>query len=230
MGDIHGCLLEFEKLVDKLEKDYGKDILIISLGDTVDRGDYNIETVKFCIDLKKEGNFIEVESNHNLKFAKWLDGKEVNISHGMQKTVSQFEKLSDEEKEEFRKEYLDYYLQCPVYVVINNEVIAVHAGIKDSMIGKIDNKIRKFSIYGETTGRYTELGFPERIDWTKNRKVTENSPKIVYGHVVYNDPYINNNCYGIDTGCVLGNKLTGYIPCEDRFIFIKAEKRYFTFL
>ncbi|MDQ7055951.1 MAG: hypothetical protein Q9M89_05555 [Persephonella sp.] len=72
-------------------------------------------------------------------------------------------------------------------------------------------------------------GFPERIDWTRDRIVTENSPKIIYGHVVYDEPYINNRCYGIDTGCVLGNKLTGYNPFTDEFIYISAKRQYFSF-
>ena len=232
IGDIHGCFYEFKALVEKIRKEYGKDTYIVSVGDTVDRGDYNIETVKYCFSLKKEGNFIEVQSNHNLKFYRWLKGKNVKVSYGMQKTVDEFLSLSEEEREVFRKEYIEYYESCPLYLIIKTEkedVVVAHAGIKDEMIGKVNKKIKDFVIYGETTGRFTEKGFPERLDWTKDRVLKPDSPKIVYGHVVYDEPYINNKCYGIDTGCVLGNKLTAYIPTEDRFIFEKARKQYFSF-
>ena len=232
IGDVHGCYIEFKSLVEKIRKEYGKNTLIISVGDTVDRGDYNIETVKYCFHLKKEGNFIEVKSNHNKKFYRWLKGKNVNVSYGMQKTVEEFLSLDEMEREKFRENYIKYYESCPLYLIVNTEkgkVVIAHAGIKDDMIGKTDKKVEDFVIYGETTGKFTEKGFPERVDWTKNRKVDEHSPVIVYGHVVFDEPYINNRCYGIDTGCVLGNKLTAYIPPENRFIFEKARKTYFTF-
>ncbi len=232
IGDIHGCLLEFKSLVEKVRKEYGDDTLIISVGDTVDRGDYNIETVKYCFSLKEKGNFIEVQSNHNLKFYRWLKGKNVKVSYGMQKTVNEYLSLSDKEREEFKEKYINYYESCPLYVIVHTggeKVVVAHAGIKDEMIGKVNKKIKDFVIYGETTGKFTEKGFPERIDWTGDRVLTENSPKIVYGHVVYEEPYINNKCYGIDTGCVLGNKLTAYIPAEEKFIFEKARKKYFSF-
>jgi diadenosine tetraphosphatase ApaH/serine/threonine PP2A family protein phosphatase len=118
----------------------------------------------------------------------------------------------------------------PLYLIVNNnETVVAHAGIKDNMIRQVSKKIKDFVLYGQTTGRFLENGFPERLDWTINRKVTPESPKIVYGHVVYDEPYINNKCYGIDTGCVLGKKLTAYFPREDKFEFVKAKKQYYTF-
>jgi len=229
IGDIHGCVKEFEKLVSIIRKEYGEDCLIISAGDTVDRGDYNIETIELCMSMYEEGNFLEVQSNHNHKFVRWLKGEYVKISYGMQKTVEQFDKLPESKKEELKERYISYYSECPLYLIINDNTVVAHAGIKDEMIGKTGKNIKSFVLYGETTGRVTEEGFPERIDWTKNRILKPDSPKIVYGHVVFEEPYINNLCYGIDTGCVLGNKLTAYIPDEERFIFQKAEKVYFSF-
>jgi protein phosphatase len=229
IGDIHGCLKEFEKIVKDIKRDYGKDCFIISVGDTVDRGDYNIETIEYCMHLYEEGNFIEVQSNHNYKFTRWLKGENVKISYGMQKTIQQFNNLPESKKFEIKERYLKYYSECPLYIIVNDDTIVAHAGIKDDMIGKKGSKVKDFVLYGETTGRFTKEGFPERIDWTKKRKVTPESKKIVYGHVVFREPYINNMCYGIDTGCVLGNKLTAYIPDENRFIFQKAKKVYFSF-
>ncbi len=232
IGDIHGCFIEFKSLVEKVRKEYGKDTLIISVGDTVDRGDYNIKTVEYCFSLKEEGNFIEVQSNHNRKFYRWLKGKNVNVSYGMQKTVDEFLSLPEEKQQQLKEKYIKYYEECPLYLIIETErekVVVAHAGIKDEMIGKVNKKIKDFVLYGETTGKFTEKGFPERIDWTKSRNVKKDSPIIVYGHVVYDEPYINNKCYGIDTGCVLGNKLTAFIPVENRFIFEKARKQYFSF-
>lgn len=229
VGDIHGCFEEFKELIKIVNDIYGKDSLIISVGDTIDRGDYNIETLQLCLNLYREGRYYEVKSNHLDKFVRWLKGSNVNISHGMQKTVSQFLALNKKLQEKLKEEVIKFYENLPLYIVINSDVVVAHAGIKDEFIGRVDKQVKSFILYGQTTGRYTEKGFPERVDWTKDRKVNEKSLRIVYGHVVYDEPYINNKCYGIDTGACLGNKLTGYIPVEDRFIFVKSKKAYYKF-
>ncbi len=229
IGDVHGCYYELKELITNLQSKYGKDILIISVGDNVDRGDYNLKTLDLCIELFNEGKFIEVQSNHMDKFVRWLKGSNVKISYGMQKTVDEFLNLPKTIQEQYRKKIIEYYSSAPLYVIVNKETVIAHAGIKDDMIGKTGKKVKSFVLYGQTTGRYTPEGFPERLDWTKERKLKANSPKIVYGHVVFQKPYINNKCYGIDTGCVFGNKLTAYIPQIDTFEFVKAKKTYYTF-
>ncbi|WP_029522089.1 metallophosphoesterase [Persephonella sp. KM09-Lau-8] len=229
IGDIHGCLIEFQEMVSKIQSRYGEDTIIVSLGDTIDRGDYNVETLEYCFELQKTGRFIEIQSNHNLKLYRWFKGRKVNISSGMKKTIDQIIQMPEKKQEELKEKYIRYYESLPLYLIINGSVVVAHAGIKDEMIGKVNRKIKDFVIFGETTGRYTEKGFPERLDWTKNRKVDKYSPIIVYGHVVFEKPYINNKAYGIDTGCVLGNMLTAYNPFRDEFLFVQAKKQYFSF-
>lgn len=230
IGDAHGCYYELKELIEKIWSKYGEDTFIISVGDNIDRGDYNLKTLEFCMDLHKKGKFLEVQSNHMDKFIRWLKGNDVKISYGMQKTVEEFNSLPEKAKENLKNKILEYYEKMPLYLIVNNnESVIAHAGIKDEMIGRVSKKIKSFVLYGETTGRFLENGFPERLDWTINRKVKPDSPKIIYGHTVYEEPYINNKCYGIDTGCVLGNKLTAYLPREDKFEFVKAKKQYYSF-
>ncbi len=229
VGDVHGCYYEFKNLIQKLEDKYGKDVFIISVGDTVDRGDYNLKTIEYTMELFEKGRYLEVQSNHNDKFVRWLKGRNVKISYGMQKTVDEFLSLPEKKQQILREKIINFYEKLPLYLIINDNVVVAHAGIKDEYIGRTDKKVKSFVLYGETTGKFTPEGFPERIDWTKKRKVNPNSPKIVYGHVVFPEPYINNKCYGIDTGCVLGNKLTAYIPDKEEFVFEKAQKQYYSF-
>ncbi len=229
IGDVHGCFIEFKNLVDKIRGMFGKDILIISVGDTVDRGDYNLETLKYTFSLYKEGNYLEVKSNHNEKIYKWLLGRNVRISFGAQKTIEEFKNLTKSEFEKVREEYINYYEKLPLYIVINNNIVVAHAGILDRYIGKTDKKVKGFVLYGKTTGKFTKDGFPERLDWTKERTVKQNSPKIIYGHIIYKEPYINNRAYGIDTGCFTGSKLTAYLPYEELFVFERAKKKYYSF-
>lgn len=229
VGDIHGCLLEFKELLYHLKDRYGKDFIVLSVGDTIDRGDYNIDTLMLTISLHKEGKFYEVKSNHLDKFVRWLKGSKVNISHGMQKTVEEFLSLNKNIQEKLRQEIINYYQHLPLYIIVNKNTVVAHAGIKDEFIGRVDKQVKSFVLYGETTGRYTEKGFPERVDWTKNRKVNTKSVKIVYGHVVYDEVYINNLCYGIDTGAVIGNKLSAYNPKTEEIFSVKSKKAYYIF-
>ncbi len=229
IGDSHGCFYELKELIEKIWEKYGKDTFIISVGDNIDRGDYNLDTLNYCMELFEKGKFLEVQSNHMNKFVRWLKGNNVKVSYGLEKTINEFNSLSSSLKEKLREKILSYWEKIPLYLIINNDTVIAHAGIKDEFIGKADKKVRSFVLYGATTGRVLDNGFPERLDWTKWRKLNENSPKIVYGHQVFDEPYINNKCYGIDTGCVLGNKLTAYLPQLDKFEFVKAKKEYFSF-
>lgn len=229
VGDIHGCLAEFKEMVKILEDRYGKNFVIFSVGDTIDRGDSNIETLIYTIDLAKQGKFFEVKSNHLDKFVRWLKGSKVNVSHGMQKTVDEFLSINKNLQDKLKQEIIEYYENLPLYYVVNDGVVVVHAGIKDDFVGRADKQVKEFVLYGKTTGRYTEKGFPERLDWTKDRKVNSKSKKIVYGHVVYDEVYINNLCYGIDTGAVIGNKLTAYNPETEEFFYVKSKKSYYSF-
>lgn len=208
---------------------FGKDTLIVSVGDTIDRGDYNLETLKYTFSLYKGGNYLEVKSNHNEKIYKWFLGRNVRISFGAQKTIKEFERLNKFELEKLKEEYISYYEKLPLYIIINENLVIAHAGILDRYIGRTDKKVKSFVLYGKTTGKFTKDGFPQRLDWTKERLVKTNSPKIIYGHVIHKEPYINNKAYGIDTGCFIGNKLTAYLPYEELFIFEKAKKRYYSF-
>lgn len=229
VGDIHGCLAEFKEMLKLLEYRYGKNFVIFSVGDTIDRGENNIETLTHTMELAREGKFFEVKSNHLDKFVRWLKGSNVNVSYGMQKTVDEFLSLNKNYQERLRQQIVEYYENLPLYYVINKNTVVTHAGIRDEFIGRADKQVKSFVLYGQTTGRYTEKGFPERLDWTKDRKLNKDSLKIVYGHVVYDEVYVNNLCYGIDTGAVIGNKLTAYNPETEEFFYVKSKKVYYSF-
>ena len=229
IGDSHGCYYVLKELIEKIWDKYGEDTFIISVGDNIDRGDYNLDTLNYCIELFEQGKFIEVQSNHMDKFIRWLKGSNVKVSYGLQKTVDEFNSLSTSTREKLKEKILNYWEKLPLYIIVNENTVIAHAGIKDEYIGKTDKKVRKFVLYGAITGRYLENGFPERLDWTKWRKINEKSPKIIYGHQIYDEPYINNKAYGIDTGCVLGNKLTAYLPKLDKFEFVNAKRQYYSF-
>lgn len=60
LSDIHGCKIEFEKMLDKIKFDDEKDLLII-LGDMVDRGMYSVELLYKLMNIK---NIAIIKGNH----------------------------------------------------------------------------------------------------------------------------------------------------------------------
>jgi fructose-1,6-bisphosphatase len=61
IGDIHGCFLTLQKLVEKI----GKDEVFYSVGDIVDKGPDTCKTLDFVMSLK---NFKMVLGNHEVQF------------------------------------------------------------------------------------------------------------------------------------------------------------------
>ena len=65
--------------------------------------------------------------------------------------------------------------------------------------------MREFCLYGETTGRLNEEGFPERLDWAADYA---GAAAVVHGHVAVNAAVWRNNVLNLDTGCVFGGSLS----------------------
>ena len=67
ISDIHGCLNEFNKLIDKVG--LTKEDKLVILGDVIDRGSSNIETAFKIMELKRnECNIINIMGNHEEMF------------------------------------------------------------------------------------------------------------------------------------------------------------------
>ena len=62
VSDIHGEHSKFLKLLKKAEYDPKQDLLIVC-GDMIDRGTENLDMIKICIDLQKNGAII-LKGNH----------------------------------------------------------------------------------------------------------------------------------------------------------------------
>lgn len=216
VGDIHGCLEEFKELLLKIQ--YNKELdRIILLGDLIDRGDFSAETVKFARELNLEC----VMGNHEFKFLKWFNSnKKIFTKENF------YEKLSSED--------IDYIFKMPNYIKINN-FIAVHAGLKAGV--SIENQKREDLLYIRYSDKYgnfislKDINKKKSYFWTKFWKGPES---IIYGHNVhsFSEPLIEEVstdviCYGLDTGCCFGGKLTGLILETKELIQVKAKKVYF---
>ncbi len=215
IGDIHGCYDELIELIHKLGyvkrgKAYfhPEDRRLVSVGDIADKGDKNIECIDFWINQVNYGGGMWVYGNHCFKLYRYLIGNKVKLSHGIEKTVSEYNKLSDNEKESFKDRFIKCYEGRSHYIMLDSKnLIVVHGCIKEEDIGHFNRGIKTRCLYGDVTGEFDENGKPIRNDWAKEYS---GKPLIVYGHTAVLEAKMINNTIDIDTGCVYGGKLTAF--------------------
>ncbi|MCP2036431.1 polynucleotide kinase-phosphatase [Planomicrobium sp. HSC-17F08] len=238
IGDIHGCFAEFIELLEKLGYQENPEGLYVhpfgrrflSVGDVMSRGPQSLETMQFFYKHVKEGLAYMVDSNHGWKIARWLDGRQVVLSHGdenVEEEFIQYEKeVGSEKTAELKQQFKEFLLNAPSHYVIHKNGVpvlaAAHAGIKDAFIGKQSQAISDFCRYGDTGG-FNEKGKPVRKDWTVSRS---RNLLIVWGHDPKPKPLLINNTINIDQGAVFGGELTAYRYPERDFVSVKAKDVY----
>lgn len=238
IGDIHGCYDELIHLLQKLGYEKNSQNLyvhpegrkLISIGDIMSRGPKSLQTMEFFLQHVNAGLAYMIDSNHGWKIARWLDGRNVTLTHGDELVEEEFreyeEKFGANKLQALKQEVKQLLLNAPShYVLIKNGVptlVCTHAGIKDEFIGKQSYEISDYCRYGAHDGLNDE-GKPIRKDWTVNHR---NNMLIVWGHDPKPKPLIVNNTINIDQGAVFGGELTAFRYPEKEFVSVKANRDY----
>ncbi len=232
IGDIHGCFDELKELMEKLDYKVKRNPdghfevqnptnrRIIFLGDLTDRGDKSPEVLRLVMDMVKAKQAFCICGNHDDKLKRFLMGKNVNLNHGLDKTVKQLESTSQEFRNETKK-FLDSLISH--YVLDDGKLVVAHGGLPEEMHGRAAAAVRAFCLYGETTGEIDEFGLPVRYNWAKNYR---GKAMVVYGHTPVPEAEWLNNTINIDTGCVFGGKLTALRYPEKEIVSIAAKQVY----
>lgn len=229
IGDVHGCYDELVMLLGKLgyTEDAESGMIhpdgrkAVFLGDLCDRGPKNIEVLRLAMKMVKSGNALAVPGNHDVKLVKYLIGKKVQITHGLDRTIADLEK-EDEAFQTEVKEFLDGLVSH--YVLDDGKLVVCHAGLKEEYIGRGSMKVRDFCLYGEATGEIDEYGLPVRLNWASDYR---GKATVVYGHIPQLEVQATNGTYCIDTGCVFGGKLTAYRYPERELVDVDALTQYY---
>ena len=233
IGDIHGCYDELVQLLAALGHESlldpeveaapeGTSPRIIFVGDIVDRGDRIMDAVKLVYRLCRRGYALSVIGNHDDRFLRWLLGKKIEPRHGLQETIDEFEAMPRSLQEEWRDRLTDFFCNLPWAIRIDSgRAIVAHAAWHGDLHEASPDKLRAYTLYGPTTGRKTQEGFPERIDWAPGYSGPE---LVVFGHQVYDAPYIHQHAIGIDTGCVFGGALTALRYPELEVVSVRSQR------
>jgi protein phosphatase len=236
IGDVHGCFDELKELLETLgyqifEHDgfpFGKgyrvvppdDRKILFVGDLIDRGPKTPEVLRLAMSVTHDGVGLCVPGNHDSKLVRKLDGKDVQLKHGLAETMAQLESESSEFKSAVR-DFLDSLVSH--YVFDEGKLVVAHAGMKEEYQGRGSGKVREFALFGETTGETDEFGLPVRFNWASEYR---GRAMVVYGHTPVPEPEWLNRTINIDTGCVFGGQLTGFRYPEKEIVSVPSQKIY----
>ena len=229
IGDVHGCHLELQELLEKLGYDVGLGMTYehpegrtaVFLGDLVDRGPASDGVLMTVMSMVEMGTALCVEGNHENKLSRKLRGRNVQVSHGLAETLEQLENNLPE----FRAQVAEFLRGLNSHYVLDGGRLAVtHAGIREQHLLRSSRRVRDFCLYGETNGETDEWGLPVRLDWAQGYR---GDALVVYGHTPVADPQFVNNTLCIDTGCVFGGKLTALRYPEREMMSVDARRTYY---
>lgn len=226
VGDIHGCLEEFDELITTISYNQETDRLIL-LGDLIDRGPDSVGVVRRAREMKLEC----VMGNHEHKFLKWY--RSVGSAVDVYDKQPHYTQLSDEDVNYIS--HMSNYIKLP-----ESNTIVVHAGLRANV--PLINQSKEdlmYIRYMDSDHKFLSLKKINKLgkEATGARFWTEfwtGPESIVYGHNVhsYEDPLIEEvapgiTCYGLDTGVCFGGKLSALIMESKEIIKIPAKKIYF---
>ncbi len=209
VGDIHGCLDELKRLLEKVKFD-PTTTTVISVGDTMVKGPNSVGVIRYIRSFPR-GSFFVIRGNHedNALLARFKpEGK-----HGQMEVFS-FVK-------EFTNEEIEWLQELPVSISIPElSLLVVHAGVNPTKVGwpvsrqEFSDLIR-IRCVDETDGSTTKKNPDEgkRKLWAT---LYQGPPLVVFGHDAKRKLQIHPWARGLDTGCVYGGSLTAMVVEDTR--------------
>ena len=162
-----------------------------------------------------------VPGNHEQKLVRALQGRNVQVTHGLAESLGQLREQPPEFNER-AVEFLDGLISH--YVLDDGKLVVAHAGLRQEMQGRASGRVRDFALYGETTGETDEFGLPVRYNWAAEYR---GRATVVYGHTPVPEPAWVNNTINVDTGCVFGGRLTALRYPERELVSVPAARTYY---
>ena len=229
VGDIQGCRDELERLLEKLRFDPSADKLH-PVGDLVNRGPDSLGTLRLLRDVKAGG----VLGNHDVHLLRTSVGAR---KLGKRDTLDELLEAPD------RDELLAWLGKRP-WVRGWDDVVCVHAALHPkwknpvARLEGLDWREPHPFVDFATHARYcAPSGDQPPSDWPPPdppyrawyevyREAHPDAPTLVFGHWARNGLVVRDGVRGLDTGCVWGQRLTAWLPDEDRLVHVDAARAY----
>lgn len=203
IGDVHGCKDELIELIDQVQPDE-----TVLVGDLFTKGPKPAGVYKAI----RRGEMRAVCGNHDQRLLDALDGKRADDAHA-HKCIARLDKTGPE--------WRTWLRELPLTLDVAGWTV-VHAGLHPS--GK---KKRTTQAIAQLRRRWPTDRAPSphwhQVYWGKR--------KVIFGHDALSglvrverdrEPWV----IGLDTGCVYGRQLSGYLIEEDRLVQVDAHRVY----
>jgi len=238
IGDIHGCIEEFQELLKTIQ--YNKEKMrVVLLGDLLDRGPDSVGCIRLARQLKLES----IRGNHEDTHLRWRRHEQKRKDLGKPNPMSKLSYNKQIVQETLSEEDIEWINNLPLRLELYKNLWAVHGGCSPrfKLSEQPSNQIIRLR-YVDDKGIPQSLG--ENFSQPPNTKywaeVWQGPESIVYGHCVHDlkNPRIDDHgrykCIGIDTGCVFGGMLTAAIfnvsnnnNFDIEFVQIAAKTKYY---
>lgn len=238
VGDLHGCIEEFEELLKTLQ--YNKNQMrLVLLGDLLDRGPDS----KGCVRLARQLAIESIVGNHEDKHLRWKKHEQRRLENGKNNPMRNLSIEKQKVHQSLSEDDFHWLNQLPLKLELFPGTWAVHGGCepRHSLEKQSPSQIIRVR-YVDVNGVAQSLAEnfsqpPNSIYWSE---VWGGPESIIYGHCVHSfdhpkvDNYQTYMCVGIDTGCVFGGSLTAAIlkPTQQNMfnielVQVRAKQKYY---
>lgn len=200
IGDIHGDIVKLNSLLKKLR--LKKNDTVVFLGDYIDRGYHSKEVIERLIELSKKINCIFLKGNHEDMLLKILQTKkEEDIAEWlMSGGITTYDNYGDFPT--MLSMHRDFLENLKLYYLTEGYLF-VHAGIRPDKA--LDEQEKEDFLWIRDNFIYKSHNLKQ---------------KIIFGHTPFEEPFIDKDKIGINTGCGIDEEgyLTAFICGIEKFV------------
>lgn len=232
VGDVHGCLEELDELVRAVGLRVGRDRLVL-VGDLLDRGPDPVGVVRRARELGAEAVLGNHEEKH-LRYRRHEQRRAADPRYRNPMRALSEERLAQHlalDRDDWR-----WIEALPGWQRLPGGWLVVHAGFEprwplDRQRERIVVRVREV----DARGRFVSTGDPRvpapgSVPWATRWPGPES---VLYGHHVHgldaprvDRPAPGVECWGLDTGCVFGGRLSALVLPSRELVQVPARRAY----
>ena len=188
IGDVHGRLDKLQSLMAVIPWDLEQDTLLF-VGDYIDRGPDSAGVVEHILGLRQwSDRVVCLMGNHERLLLDFIAGRDngMYLLNGGRETIESY----GGQDAGIPEDHFEFFNSLP-YLYETGEQIFVHAGLRD--------------------GLPLEAQDPQDLLWIRDEFIHstyDHGRIVVFGHTPVQEPIVQFNKIGIDTGAVFGGRLT----------------------